>query len=356
MGLYVPDERLAFGVGMPREPGDVMGISQSGANAQEIVGGLAPRGARFSKVVSFGNGSDIDAAELFDYAASDPQTALVTAYLEGIPDGRALLAALRRCAAVKPTIILKGGYTAAGARAASSHTGSLAGPGALFDALCRQAGALRVDTMEELHDAAILVSTAARHVRGGRAVLVGGGGGFSVLAADALARRGLDLPELPEHTRAALRPWVPVAGNSIRNPVDAGFMGANRREAIEQVTTIAALTPGYDVTIVATGGGPPRPSTVERPPDPDDDDDPAVTPLERARRHVALLASLQERGGRPVLLVRREREGASEATAALDVTAYAAGIAAFASIPRAARALELLLDWRRARAGLPELF
>jgi len=355
MGLYVPDERLAFGIGMPREPGDVMGISQSGANAQEIVSGLAPRGVRFSKVVSFGNGSDIAAAELFDYAASDPQTAVVTAYLEGVPDGRALLGALRRCAAVKPTIILKGGYTAAGARAASSHTGSLAGPGALFDALCRQAGALRVDTLEELHDAAIVVSTAARHVRGRRAVLVGGGGGFSVLAADALARHGLDLPELPDTTRAALRPWVPIAGNSIRNPVDAGFIGAGaaRREALEQVTTIAALTPGYDVTIVATGGGPPRPAAGERAPDPDDDD-PAEPPLERTRRQVALLASLQERGGRPVLLVRRERADADLA-AALDVTAYAAGVAAFASIPRAARALELLLDWRRARAGLPEL-
>jgi acyl-CoA synthetase (NDP forming) len=356
MGLYVPAARLAFSVGLPREPGDVMGISQSGAHAGDIVQGIGDRGARFSKVVSFGNGSDIAAAELFDYAAADAQTALVVAYLEGTGDGRGLFAALRRCAAVKPTLVLKGGFTAAGARAASSHTGSLAGSAEVFDALCRQAGALRVETMEELHDAAIAVSTSARRVRGGRTVLVGGGGGFSVLSADALARRGLDLPELAAATREQLRPWVPVAGNSIRNPIDAGFMGANRREAIAAVTAIAAAAPGYDLTLVATGAGGRRAAAAGRPGDPDEDEEREADPAERAREQVARLAALQERQGRPIVVVRRDHEGPDGGPHPLDALAYAAGIATFASVARAARAIELLLGWRRSRAGLPELF
>ncbi len=195
MGLYVPEERISFGMDFPTESGNVMMISQSGANASNVVAGLAPRGLRFSKVVSFGNGSDIAAPELFDYAASDPDTAVVLSYIEGVRDGRAFFEAVKRCAAVKPTIILKGGFTAAGARAASSHTGSLAGSSAVFDALCRQAGALRVDSLDELYDMTVAVTTRVREVRGPRAVLAGGGGGFSVLSADAIAHHGLELPD-----------------------------------------------------------------------------------------------------------------------------------------------------------------
>jgi acyl-CoA synthetase (NDP forming) len=225
MGLYVPEERISFGMHFPSESGNVMVISQSGGHAGSIVGGLAPRGLRFSKVVSFGNGSDIGAPELFEYALSDPDTAVVLAYIEGVGAGRPFFEAVKRCAAVKPTIILKGGFTAAGARAANSHTGSLAGSAAVFDALCRQTGALRVDSLEELYDMAVAVTTSVRDIRGMRAILTGGGGGASVLAADAIARHGIDLPDLPAETREALREWVPVAGNSVHNPVDAGLRG-----------------------------------------------------------------------------------------------------------------------------------
>ena len=99
MGLYVPEERIAFFSGFPAESGNVFGIAQSGGNAMEIVNGLGRRGPRFSKVVSFGNGRDVAAAELFEYAATDEQTEIVVAYLEGVPDGQALLRAIRACAA-----------------------------------------------------------------------------------------------------------------------------------------------------------------------------------------------------------------------------------------------------------------
>ena len=189
MGLYIPEERISFEGNFPTEPGNVCAISQSGGNAMEIVHGLAERGVRFSKVISFGNGEDVKAAELFDYALSDPDSEYVVSYLES-GGGRALFEAVKRCAAVKPTIILKGGLTSAGARAASSHTGSLAGSEQVFEAMCRQAGAIRAESMEELHDLLVAVATNASRVSGPRALMVGGGGGFSVLGADVIARAG----------------------------------------------------------------------------------------------------------------------------------------------------------------------
>src|SRR5665647_1061605 len=108
LGLYVPASGMTFSGEFPMEPGNVFLVSQSGANASEIVRNLTPRGVRFSKAVSFGNGADLKAHDFFDYAANDPETEVVISYLEGVSSGRDLFDALKRCAAVKPTIILKG--------------------------------------------------------------------------------------------------------------------------------------------------------------------------------------------------------------------------------------------------------
>jgi acyl-CoA synthetase (NDP forming) len=91
LGMYVPDEKVTFMPGFPAESGNVLVLSQSGSNAAGIVRGLAPRGVRFSKVISYGNGSDVAAAELLDYALADPQTEVVAAYLEGMAEGRGVL-------------------------------------------------------------------------------------------------------------------------------------------------------------------------------------------------------------------------------------------------------------------------
>ena len=203
MGLYHPAARMAFIPGHPREAGDVTVVCQSGGNAMDIISGLAQRGARFAKVVSFGNGTDIGAAELLHYAAEDPETRIVLAYVEDTRDGRALYEALRVCARAKPTIVLKGGISAAGARAARSHTASLAGSHEVFTAASRQAGAAVVRSLDEMIDLAVAVSTRLRAVAGPRAVLLAVGGGYSVLTTDALAECGIDLPELDGATLAA---------------------------------------------------------------------------------------------------------------------------------------------------------
>ncbi len=214
MGLYVPEERLTFTHGTPTEPGPVGGISQSGGNAIDFVMTAAARGIRYSKVVSYGNAADLGECELLDYLADDPQTEIITAYIEGVRDGGRFFEVMKRAAAAKPVIVLKGGRTEAGGRATMSHTASLAGSAAVFDALCRQANAVRVDSVDEMADLAV----AFRYMgvpKGKGVAVVGGGGGFSVFAADEIDEAGLECPVLPERTQAQIREFTPAAGTSV---------------------------------------------------------------------------------------------------------------------------------------------
>jgi acyl-CoA synthetase (NDP forming) len=360
MGLYSPADQLTFMPGFPREPGAVFMLSQSGSNAGDIVHGLAARGVRFSKGVSYGNGADLRAHDFLDYAAWDPETQIVVAYIEGVRDGRRFFAALRRCAEHKPTIVLKGGHTAAGARAADSHTASLAGSIEVFDAVCRQAGAMRAATMAELHDLVIALTTGLREVRGRGVALIGIGGGFAVLSSDAIAEAGLDVPPLPKAVQEQLREFLPVAGTSVRNPVDASLeRGADRDRSHRAYAAIARSEP-IDVmfTALGFGWGPSgglgpgmgsmggfRPSGgSDR-----DADDPAL----RAREQVDELAELQRETGVPFALIQRGQAGADQQ---LQLHAHARRLAAFPDVERASAAVACLLDWRARRAGLPELF
>ena len=333
MGLYRPAARMAFIPGHPREAGDVSVVCQSGGNAMDIISGLAQRGARFAKVVSFGNGTDLGAAELLDYAAVDPEARIVLAYVEDTSDGRALYEALRRCARAKPTIVLKGGISSAGARAARSHTASLAGSHEVFVAACRQAGAAVVRSLDELIDLAVALSTRLREVAGPRAVLLAVGGGYSVLTTDALAESGVDLPELDAATLQRLRAVVPTDGNSIENPIDTGYIGEDAEEALRLVTDAAAHDANTDFVITMLRG--------------------RDAPLEEQRRAIEELAKLQTRSGAPLAIAAR-RDVAELAEEALRL-AYERGVAVFPSPVSAGRAVGLLLAWRRQREGLPSL-
>jgi acyl-CoA synthetase (NDP forming) len=121
LGLFVPATGLAWISGLPKEPGPIAVISQSGANVAEFLFVTATFGLRFSKVMSYGNAVDLNESDFFDYCADDPETEIILAYIEGVKDGRRFRQALTKAASRKPVVILKGGRTEAGPVAHSKH-------------------------------------------------------------------------------------------------------------------------------------------------------------------------------------------------------------------------------------------
>jgi len=333
MGLYVPESRLAMMQGQIPEPGPVGMVSQSGMNAGEFVRYALPRGVRCSKVISFGNGSDLKAADFFEYLTDDPKTEIIVAYLEGIQDGPRLARAIRRAGATKPVAILKAGRTEAGSRAANSHTASLAGSLQVFDGLCKQAGALRVESLEELVDVAVTFQFVKR-LKGPNVVVIGGGGGASVLAADDLAASGLQVPPLLPETQEALAKVTHEAGTSIRNPIDTTSLW--EEEGFEASMRACVDAPNADVVLMHTAWGM-GPSAR------------AGDPYERMRKQAATLARLQKESGKPIVVAVREPtqpEGFEQTQEFVQICARE-GIATYPSIARAARGLGRLLEWQR---------
>lgn len=221
LGIYYPRGKIGLSPDFPMDPGTVGFMCQSGGNVTCTVRHAAARGLRFSKVVSYGNGCDINESDLLDYFAADPETKVIAAYIEGVRDGRRLVRALNKAAAVKPVVIFKGGFTADGLRAAASHTGSLAGSDAIWDSVIRQSGAIRVFSVEEMVD--MLVALIRVRPPGGlNTCLVGHGGGASVMATDEMSRAGFRLIPLPDEIRSHLKDFIDLANSMLRNPIDLG--------------------------------------------------------------------------------------------------------------------------------------
>ena len=176
-------------------PGDIAFISQSGAMVTAMLDWAVSRRIGFSHVVSLGDMADVDFGDMLDYLAADLHTRAILLYAEGITHGRKFMSAARAAARIKPVLILKAGRSNAGSRAATSHTGVLAGADAVYDAVFRRAGMLRVGTMAELFDAAQTLALTREQV-GDRLAILTNGGGAGVLAADALVAAGGRLAEL----------------------------------------------------------------------------------------------------------------------------------------------------------------
>jgi acyl-CoA synthetase (NDP forming) len=171
-----------------------------------------------SKVVGMGNKADLDDADILEYLAGDAQTKVVAMYIEGLRDGRRFLRVAQEVAREKPVVVLKSGTTEAGAQAALSHTASLAGRAEVFEAACKQASILRVQSFEEMLDVVKAFSFLPLP-RGNRVAVIHYAGAACVIAADACRREGLELTELSPATVKALGEITP-AWHRIRNPVD----------------------------------------------------------------------------------------------------------------------------------------
>ncbi|MFU8795774.1 MAG: hypothetical protein ACNA7X_00555, partial [Dehalococcoidia bacterium] len=220
MGLHCPQSGLAFIPDASNEEGTVGVVSQSGTFAEQFLSIGKLRNVTFSKVVSYGNAIDLDCPDFLEYLSHDPETRLIAVYIEGTKNGERLKQALTEASRLKPTLALKGGVTADGQRAASSHTGSLAGSPQVWSALFRQTGVIQVEDFDELLDATLALSCARLPAGKGTAIITNSGG-FSVLETDLCVKAGLEVPRFAHETTKQLRKMVPLAGTSISNPLDA---------------------------------------------------------------------------------------------------------------------------------------
>jgi acetyltransferase len=206
-----------FVIGMP-QAGDIGFVSQSGAMCAVVIDWARGAAVGFSRIVSLGNQVDVNETEMIASLSSDPRTRVITAYIEGVSNGRAFMKVATEAARAKPVLVLKAGKGASGARAVASHTGALAGSTEAYEAAFRDSGVLRAETMEELFDWARALAWQPLPA-GNRVAVLTNAGGPGILAVDALEAAGLQLAPLTEITREYLRPRLPVAG-SITNPVD----------------------------------------------------------------------------------------------------------------------------------------
>lgn len=201
--------------------GNIGFLSQSGALTAAALDYARSKRIGFSKVFNLGNKADVTELDLLDLLANDPATSVILLYVEELSAGRRFIETARAISEQhppKPILVLKAGRTAAGARAVSSHTGSLAGSDQVYEAIFAQAGVLRVESIEELFDHAAAFSQQPLP-RGRRMAIVTNAGGPGILATDACIREGLELARLSDATTAALRRVVPAEA-AVGNPVD----------------------------------------------------------------------------------------------------------------------------------------
>jgi len=242
-----------FAPSMPR-PGNVSFMSQSGAMGITILDYAAEFGIGINHFVSVGNKADVSGNDLIEYWEQDDSTGVMLLYLESFGNPRKFTKIARRVTRSKPIIIVKSGRTAAGARAASSHTGALAGLDTAIDALLTQCGVIRVDRMEELFDLAVAFSHLSPPADDTVAIITNAGGP-GIIITDACEAAGLRVVELSADTQANLRRDLPEEA-SVRNPVDmiATATAENYRIALATVladpkvsAAIAAFVPPLGV-------------------------------------------------------------------------------------------------------------
>lgn len=250
MGFHVPSSGITTMPNPPKESGPVGFISQSGGNVRDFNTCLHQRfGLNPSKMISYGNALALDCTDFLSYLAGDDETKVITIYLEGVKDGRKLFQLVRETFPVKPVVMLKAGLTESGGRAVASHTGSMAGDEKIWKAFFAQSGAVTVDSLEEMAEAALALLY-LKKCQGRNAAIVGAGGGLTVAAADACARTGLFLPQFSGELVAKLREFIPEAGNMVRNPIDAHLMFFNL-EMLGRILDLVSEDASVDMVIIS---------------------------------------------------------------------------------------------------------
>jgi len=219
IGLIVPGIGLnASFAHLGARPGGIAFVAQSGALTTAMLDWAQGAAVGFSHCISLGNAADVDFGDLLDYLGRDPRTRAILLYIESITGARKFMSAARAAARNKPVIAVKAGRTGEAARAATSHSGALAGADAVYEAALRRAGMLRVGTTRQLFEAAQILSQSRTYL-GPRLAIISNGGGPAVMATDTLIEGGGELARLPPPTLAQLDAVLPD-GWSHANPID----------------------------------------------------------------------------------------------------------------------------------------
>ncbi len=250
LGVMVPGVGLnaSFAHVAPLK-GDIAFVSQSGAVITAMLDWATTRGIGFSHIVSLGGMADVDFGDTLDYLAQDPQTRSILLYVESVTQARKFMSAGRQAARLKPVMVIKAGRHAAGAKAALSHTGALAGSDAVYEAAFQRAGMLRVESLDDLFEAVETLSTRPERkpLAGERLAILTNGGGLGVLATDFLIDRGGRMAELAPETVTALDAVLPRTW-SRGNPVD--IIGDAPAERYAAAIGIVLKDPNTDALLV----------------------------------------------------------------------------------------------------------
>ena len=347
MGIYVPASKLAAWGAKPAGTGHVAFLSQSGGHGEFLTAYAQGLGIHFSKVISFGNALGLQAIDFLEYLGNDPDTEIITMYLEGIKDGGNVTRLIKEINRTKPVIVWKGGLTDSGSRAVASHTGSLAGESRIWDAFFAQTGAVRVNSLEEIVDV-VLPFLHLSPLHGRRALLLGGGGGNAVAFADICSREGLEVPLLSEKTRNELNTFIRLAGNITRNPLDV-WMVQTDVDLFRRSMEISFADPAIDLAIIDRHAGDY---------DDDDDDDSQHRKEHRKRQRQVndfIINFAQENPYHKPLVLAMNMLGNDPRSAAsaarLRRKFAAAGVPTYSSPDNAARALARFIKYHEFQAG-----
>ncbi len=326
MGLFCPESRLNTIVEIEKSdalPGGIAFSGQSGWATEHFVVGGNARGLRFSTIISSGNQADLNFFDFLSYFGSDPATKIICAYIEGLSRGREMLSLASKIGRTKPVIIWKSGFSQAGARAALSHSGSIAGNRGVWIGAARSAGIIAAEGFEDLVDLAVAFS-APPFPKGKRVGIMAEAGGGGISTADACERLGLEVNSFSPGLRTRLTDFLkdylpPFSGTS--NPLDLVWLP--RETALTICTrSIELIAEEVDAVVMMSY----MPFVVQ-------DTLPSL---------IEALSELRDRLRLPIYLVPPYAATAGEAMKALTI----AGLPAFPSFERAARAVSATFSWQ----------
>jgi len=329
MGFQIPSIHMQMHADTPPVQGPVAFVSQSGGHARIYLLRGPQLGIGFSKVISHGNALLLDAPDFLEYLAKDPETQIICLYLEGVKDGRRLMELVKQTNPVKPIIIWKGGLTSAGARAAASHTGSLAGEKQIWGAFFKQTGAIEVHSIEEMAEVTMTFLRLEPSPRK-RAAVLAVGGGSSVAAGDICAEEGIVLPTLAEHTRTGLLEFISLVNQGVANPIDVPSVVMDI-SSLRRTYELLAADPQIDIVILHLGA--------------EFFAGPVVNAVTELHKHISNSIHLRT-PFKPVIVALSE-EGQVHDTEKYAQQLREAGITAFNSLRRACRALNRFADYHR---------